>query len=139
MSEETSIVLLGDGDRVGAVLEELLLEGRFRELGCLSRTFARAIADIAARSRESLGAEVVVAGGDDLVLLVPSSRYDRGALQELASWFLDRTGRSISFGAGRTVEEAVLNLRRAKAVGGGRVVDWRTPRRGRRGAAAVRN
>lgn len=70
---------------------------------------------------QRLSAQVVMAGGDDLLLTVPAGTFDVDILEGLSRDFADETGCTISFGVGTTVEEAYLRLRMAKASGGGAI------------------
>jgi hypothetical protein len=62
-----------------------------------------------------MDAKVVMAGGDDVLLCIDSARYRREFIQQLSDAFELESGMTISFGIGRTIEAAYLNLRRAKS------------------------
>jgi hypothetical protein len=68
-------------------------------------------------------AEVLMAGGDDILLRVECKNYKRTHIEQLAELFQQKTGSTFSFGVGSTVESAYLNLRRAKASGNGSIVE----------------
>lgn len=60
-----------------------------------------------------------MAGGDDLLFRLPFKSYSRSTLEEIRHRFQDDTSASISFGVGQNVTSAYVNLRKAKAMGGG--------------------
>ncbi|MCY1060153.1 hypothetical protein [Nannocystis sp. SCPEA4] len=113
--------ILGDADRVREQIERQLLTGHLEELARLSAVLTRELAALVA-SVEELGAKTIMAGGDDVLFQVPTSAYSFEALRTIAATFLSNTGCTISFGVGPEVELAYLNLRRAKAAGGGIIV-----------------
>ncbi len=117
----STLYILGDADRVRQRVERALLSGNLVELGKFSAALTAAIALIAERMIQRLSAQVVMAGGDDLLLTVAAGTFDVDILEGLSRDFADETGCTISFGVGKTVEEAYLHLRMAKASGGGAI------------------
>ena len=117
----STLYILGDADRVRQRVERALLSGNLVELGNFSAALTAAIALIAERMIQRLSAQVVMAGGDDLLLTVAAGTFDVDILEGLSRDFADETGCTISFGVGKTVEEAYLHLRMAKASGGGAI------------------
>lgn len=117
----STLYILGDADRVRQRVERALLSGDLVELGTFSAALTAAIALIAERMIQRLSAQVLMAGGDDLLLTVPAGTFDVDILEGLSRDFADETGCTISFGVGTTVEEAYLHLRMAKASGGGAI------------------
>lgn len=102
----STLYILGDADRVRQRVERALLSGDLVELGKFSAALTAAIALIAERMIQRLSAQVVMAGGDDLLLTVPAGTFDVDILEGLSRDFADETGCTISFGVGKTVEEA---------------------------------
>jgi spermidine/putrescine-binding protein len=117
----STLYILGDADRVRQRVERALLSGDLVQLGTFSAALTAAIACIAERMIQHLSAQVIMAGGDDLLLTVPAGTFDVDILEGLSRDFADETGCTISFGVGTTVEEAYLHLRMAKASGGGTI------------------
>lgn len=117
------VYVLGDGDRVGERIEALLLADDLEALRLLSRQLSDAIAELARELEVRTGADVIVAGGDDLLALVPTHSYRRETLKELRELYRSKTGVSISFGTGYTIEAAYLNLRRAKSSSSQKIVE----------------
>jgi hypothetical protein len=113
--------VLGDGDRIRSRVESLLLGEELEDLRAFSTALTRAIRECGEILARELAGDVIVSGGDDL--LVIAENYDRRVLLDVSRGFLEKTGCTISFGVSRTVESAFINLRRAKAMGGGTVVE----------------
>ena len=61
-------------------------------------------------------------GGDDICITVGASAYSEGLIREFMQQFNKRTGGSMSFGVGESIEAAYINLRRAKSRGSGVLV-----------------
>ncbi len=62
-----------------------------------------------------MGADILMAGGDDVLFRVHASRYSLSKNREFAIRFHEETGCRISFGVSATLSGAYINLRRAKA------------------------
>lgn len=120
MSED--IFILGDADRVREQIERQLLGGNLAGVAKLSAKLAAGIVNLVRAAEESLEAETIMSGGDDVLFRVSSDAYSLEALKEISRHFRSETGCTISFGVGNEVALAYLNLRRAKAVGGGTIV-----------------
>jgi hypothetical protein len=117
-----SIFVLGDGDGIRMKIEAYLLNGNLEQLSDFSSALTQAIREIARLAIQNMEARVVFAGGDDICFITSFSNYHEEEMQVLLEHFFRRTGCSLSFGAGRNIEEAFLNLRRAKSMGGGCLV-----------------
>jgi hypothetical protein len=113
------LYVLGDADRVREKVEALLFANDLAALATFSQTLTQAVSTLVREMGERLGARTVMAGGDDVLFTVSEDRFDLGALHLLSKSFTNTTGCSISFGVGTSLEAAYLNLRRAKAAGGG--------------------
>ncbi len=120
MSER--VYVLGDADRVRERIEGYLLGDRPEDVRTFSERLGTGLGDLVRSAETLLGANVLMAGGDDILLCVKRSSYSRRTLAELAKTFCETTGCTISFGVGADVSIAYLNLRRAKATGGGAIV-----------------
>ena len=119
--------LLGDADAVRRKLELHLLNGDLKALSSFSANLSAGIHQLALKLTETLGAEVVFAGGDELLLTLEGP-YNRELLWSRMQDFRDRTGMTISFGVGETLEQTFVNLARAKAQRPGSIWDASTPR-----------
>lgn len=118
-----TLFVLGDGDKVRQRLDALLFTGKLEDLKELSRAISEAVLTVAQAAASAMGGEIVVAGGDDLLLRIPADQLNLRLLEQLRRSFHDRTGCcTMSMGAAPDVERAYLNLRRAKAQGGDTLV-----------------
>jgi hypothetical protein len=122
------VFILGDADRVREQIERALLEGRLEEASQFSRNLTEAVRTLVSEVEQSLDASTIVAGGDDVCFRVPRERYNSSKLTEIARRFAAISSCKISFGVGLTIEGAYVNLRRAKAHGGDRIVDHEVAR-----------
>jgi hypothetical protein len=120
------LYIFGDGDRVRERLEGFLLSHDLESLASLSRSLSEGIRLIGDELSLRMGAELVMAGGDDILVRVPTSKYDTKLLDEMVKIYIEKTGLSMSFGVGLTLEQAYLNLRRAKSSNSNKIVETRT-------------
>ncbi|HXU31467.1 MAG TPA: hypothetical protein VN851_12885 [Thermoanaerobaculia bacterium] len=119
----TNLYILGDADRVREKIESQLLAGNLADVSKISSTLISALAKLVSSVEISLDAETLMAGGDDVIFSVRPDAYNREALERISVNFYRETGSSMSFGVGTMVTIAYLNLRRAKAAGGGIIVE----------------
>ena len=117
------LYILGDGDDVLHRIEFFLLSGDLVNVSRFSNSVVGAIDSVKAFVAATMGAEVVYGGGDDIFFHLPSAKYHRSDLEEASARFRQLTGNTISFGVGTTIEQAYLNLRKAKASGKGAIVE----------------
>lgn len=109
------LYVLGDADRVREGIDQRLLRGRLDELRAFSAALTEGIAALLRSFEVEMGAEVIMAGGDDVLLVVDASRYSVEKNRAVAAHFLKATGCAISFGVSASLQGAYINLRRAKA------------------------
>ena len=110
-----------DGDDVGPGLEILLLDNRLEDARVYSRRIVQAMTRLSETIRESANSDIVVSGGDDLIVswqTAPDSNW----LESLRATFREDCGRTLSIGLGQTPRTAADNLRRAKLEGKDRLV-----------------
>lgn len=117
------LFVLGDADRVRERVEKYLLASELDALSKFSITLTLAMDRLAHDAENAMRAETIMAGGDDLLLCIPRKLYSHAVLQALVQAFQQVTGCTMSFGVGSDVPTAYLNLRRAKSMGGGGIVD----------------
>lgn len=108
------IYALGDGNHIRENVEFYLLNHDLESLSKFSQNLTTAINELKELAISSMNAQVILAGGDDILLSVPREKYRKELIQKLQEAFLATTGITISFGVGNTIEEAYINLRRAK-------------------------
>ena len=113
---------IGDGDNIRQRLETHLL---FEDLeGCKRVSEAitagmKCVSDLLISKR---GWSVEFCGGDDILIKIDTQEYDPEFLRNAIAEFERCSESTISFGSGYTLQNAYLNLRRAKALGTGRLV-----------------
>jgi len=108
---------MSEGDRI----EILLLEERIAEASSLSCNIKKAITEIEFKLKASPDIEIIIAGGDDLLIKYESSVYNVAFLEEIKKLFQLITGNSMSCGIGENIPQAVRNLYLAKLYGKNRI------------------
>ncbi|MDZ4055502.1 MAG: hypothetical protein U1D69_00805 [Polynucleobacter sp.] len=111
----TYLYVLGDADQVRDGIDKRLLQGKLEELTAFSSALTKAIGSLLQSFEEQMGATVIMAGGDDVLLRVSSARYSLDTNLALAEEFHRSTGCTISFGVSGKLSDAYINLRKAKA------------------------
>ena len=106
--------VLGDGNHIRENVEFYLLNHDLESLSKFSQSLTTAINELKEIAISSMNAQVILAGGDDILLSVPREKYRKELIQKLQQAFLTTTGITISFGVGKSIEVACINLRRAK-------------------------
>ena len=118
------MIVYFDGDDVSSALELLLLNGDAEGARTYSESLLQASSAIRAHLSAVTGAEIILAGGDDLVVRLPGESIPvsvSGLIDRLRRDYRSTCGKTLSVGVGCDTREAVLNLRRAKLMGGNRV------------------
>ena len=108
------VYILGDGDQVRSKIEYYLFMHRLEDLTSFSQSLTQAVEEVKALAISTMKAKVMMAGGDDILLFVHKNDYSVPHIQKLSEAFFKTSGVNISFGVGKTVEAAYLNLRKAK-------------------------
>ena len=116
------MILHLDGDNVGNTIELLLLDGRLDDAVQVSERIKDAFLWMRNRLRK-LDGVVRLFAGDDLIAILPDGPQYLQALEFIREGFKERSGITISGGIGTTVEQALDNLRRAKLMGGNRLIN----------------
>ena len=111
-----------DGDDIGPALELLLLDEHLQEAKEYSRSIITAFEATRIALVEKFNADIVIAGGDDLLVCFPKDAMNEADIETLRKEFFEECGRSISVGVGSSAAEAASNLRRAKLLGKDRLV-----------------
>ena len=123
MKSDSQVFILGDADKVREKIERSLFANRLDQLAAFSATLTHAVSTLVAEMEINFGAKTIMAGGDDVCFLVPLSGYRKTELEQLSRHFFALSGCRISFGAGTSIRDAYLNLRKAKSLEGGCVID----------------
>ncbi len=114
MQTSDYLYVLGDGNKVRENVEFYLLNHDLESLTIFSQNLTIAINEIKEIAISTMSANVILAGGDDILFYVPREKYRKEFIQKLQQVFHNITGATISFGVGKTIEAVYINLRRAK-------------------------
>lgn len=118
--------VMGDADKIREKIEYYLLNHDLDALTTFSQNLTNAINQVKETAILTMNAQVIIAGGDDVLFSVPSNTYRKELIQQLQVVFCNATGVNMSFGVGKTVEAAYINLRKAKSSPDFKIVeeDW---------------
>ncbi len=117
----TSVYVFADCDGVRRHIDGLLLSAKLEEVREFSSRLDAALKKCGENAKSLLAADVIVAGGDDLLLMIPAEKYIFDLLEKVIRTLERDAGLPVSVGIGPTIEVAYINLARAKAKGAGRV------------------
>jgi hypothetical protein len=117
-----SLICVGDGDNIGDVIDLHLLSGDLEEASKFSFQVKSALEDIATLAKSEIKATLIYVAGDDICFIVSDDLNVADVLVSYSDYFLKKTGKTMSFGVGRTSVEALISLRKAKVSGKGRVI-----------------
>ncbi len=118
-----SIYVLGDGDRIREQIEYHLLNNEIQQLTNLSQALIDAVNSVKSIAISTMDAQIIMAGGDDILFCIDSEKYQRANIQQMSEVFYNMVGSTISFGIGKTIEAAYINLRRAKSSKSNKIVE----------------
>ncbi len=121
---DKTLICIGDGDNIGDVIDLHLLSGNLEEASRFSFQVKSALEEIAALAKREIKAALVYVAGDDICFIVSSNLKLEDLLVSYSKYFLEKTGKTMSFGIGRTSVEALICLRKAKVSGKGRVITY---------------
>ena len=116
------LICIGDGDNIGDVIDLNLLSGNLEEASRFSLNVKLALEEIATLAKSELKASLVYVAGDDICFTVSDSLNLESILINYTEYFLNKTGKTMSFGVGRKSVDALICLRTAKVSGKGRVI-----------------
>ena len=117
------LYVLGDGDKIRERIEYYLLNHDTTSLSNFSQNLTIAINEIRDLAISTMSAHIILAGGDDILFYAPRENYQNEHLRSLQQTFLSKTGTTISFGVGKTIEAAYINLRKAKGSMNNKIVE----------------
>ena len=118
------LICVGDGDNIGDVIDFHLLSGNLEEASKFSFQVKSALEEIATLAKRGIKASLVYVAGDDICFIVSDDLNIADILASYSKYFLKKTGKTMSFGVGRTSVEALISLRKAKVSGKGRVITY---------------
>lgn len=103
-----------DGDNIGNSIENLLSNGRVQEATHLSERIKLAIFQIELFIDSTNDAEILISGGDDVLIKFDSEKHNYLLLEKIARIFVKNTGLSMSCGVGDNVNQAISSLMSVK-------------------------
>jgi len=109
------IYILGDGDNIGKLLDRYVFSHNFEGSLNLSQNVNRVIQVMKCYAEETMKAQIIAAGGDDLMLCVSEANYNHDQVNKLAQLFETQVDSTFSIGVGRTFNDAAIGLRKSKA------------------------
>lgn len=111
-----------DADNVGDKIEYLLLEGNIIEANRVHLSIQNSIKELVKTITKTPGYEILMVGCDDILMKVNSKLIDIKFLDGINDHFFQETGFTLSIGIGLNINEAMLNLRKAKLLGKNRII-----------------
>jgi hypothetical protein len=119
-----NLICVGDGDNIGDVIDFHLLSGNLEGASKFSFKVKSALEDIATLAKNEIKASLIYVAGDDICFIVSNDLNITDILTIYSEYFLKTTGKTMSFGVGKTSVEALISLRKAKVSGKGRVINF---------------
>lgn len=113
-----------DGDNIGPTLEILLIENKIIEAQQFSNNIKLALKEIEDFVLSVEDAKLVIIGGDDILLYFNSQTHNINLLERIRDAFRNKTGNTMSCGVGKSLSEAIYNLRLAKIYGKDAIKGW---------------
>lgn len=121
----TNRVYIGaDGDDMGSRVAAYILASDITGARKLSKTIHRGEAAVLAFAKRTWGGTPIIAGGDDLLIGVPSNRFSQAQVEAMRKLYAKTTGATLSVGIGETMPNASKALIIAKNTGKDKSVVW---------------
>jgi hypothetical protein len=112
-----------DADGVGDRIELALLNDDVACAKAIHNAIRRSMRALIQKINASGEMEIVMVGCDDILILMGAGRYRRAFFEELKELFNRLSGCTISIGVGNDLQEALLNLSKAKLSGKNRIIE----------------
>lgn len=117
INEDNMLYAFFDGDDIGTTIEILLLEDRIADAIAFSTNLNDVNKEIKIMLNSRDGIEIIILGGDDLLIKFDSKKYGQMLIEEIRAHYKSKTGTSLSCGIGKSIPESIQNLRLAKLYG----------------------
>lgn len=115
MSEEIFARL--DADNIGDAIELSLINNDINTAKLIHKKVQSGISNIEKHIMKNEHCIVLMKGCDDILFKIQAKHFSNSLLIEIKEKFLKLTGYTISIGVAYSLEEALLNLRKAKLKG----------------------
>lgn len=112
-----------DCDNVGDKIELCLYENDTQKAQCINNLVRRNIIELAENLNLKLFYEILLIGPDDILIRIPSDKFEIVLLEELKENFFSKTGISLSGGVGTNIIESMRNLDIAKRSGKNKIFE----------------
>lgn len=112
-----------DGDNIGATLESLLNQDKVQEAAHLSESIKLAINKIESFVKLDQNAEIIIVGGDDVLIKYEPDKCEKKFLENIVEIFKVNTGLSMSCGLGENIDQSIYNLAIAKQTNKGSIFE----------------
>ncbi len=109
-----------DGDKIGSIIEFYIIKNDMDALSLFSNMVSRVLAEIREAILQNSGM-VIFCAGDSILF---NGQFDDAWCEKMLEKFVLATGRTASLGVGDSSTTAYLALKLAKAMGGGRVLQF---------------
>lgn len=106
-----------DGDNIGLTLERLLTENKVSEATTFSENVKTAILEIEGILKSTADIDIVILGGDDILIKFDLAEHDIDFLKSIMDRFRVTTGNTMSCGVGENIPKSIWNLHLAKLYG----------------------
>ena len=117
------LYLLADGDDIGNTVQYHLLTSDIEGVHTFSQIVSEAFSYISSEIVNTLDANIIFLGGDDILAEIPEEHYDRNIVEKIRKAIAEKFHFTVSMGIGRSCQEAYINLRLAKVLGKNRIVE----------------
>lgn len=112
-----------DADNIGDSIELALLNNNIEEAIRIHNLIQESIKKLVVKINDC-GYKILMIGCDDILFSVEFELFDETNLLELMEFFNSYTNFSLSMGVGISLNEALLNLRKAKISGKNKIVKF---------------
>jgi hypothetical protein len=112
-----------DADGVGDKIELALLDDDIALAKAIHNAIRRSMRALIHRINTANDMEIIMVGCDDILIRMEAEHYRRNFLVTLMRLFNDTSGCTISIGVGSDLQEALLNLSKAKLSGKNKIVE----------------
>ncbi len=109
--------VIGDGNQIGRRLKGFLYASDWIGARNYSESITSAISTLKLRVDSWQDADVIFSGGDEILFTISDENMNSNSIYELGTFFEMETGSPMSFGIGKSLDQALINLDRAKTLG----------------------
>lgn len=112
-----------DGDNIGDIIEKWLHKNMIEEAQFFSQNVKEAFDEIHKTLISLDEIEIIIFGGDDLLISFNSDIYNEDFFEKIRVSFQSKTQATISCGIGSTIQESIFCLYLAKLYGKNQLIE----------------